>query len=947
LLPLPPGVTVSIDPPKDGDCQFAAAAYLLNHLMQLTLTPETVRADVIRFLGGNDNAFLRDGTPFNFQEHLVTTQQKTIHSRDSYLHNMSRKGTFGDHVTLIAIACTYNVQFVVLSSLGEEATRLISPNMNSSYDDSLPTAFLGHFAEGQGTHYVGLLPDNPETLTNLIQRYTSTNSSVPVHIPTGSSISVAVPCYTSTNSSPEPDDAESGSGGPSLSDLGLKCVGPKQPQLASFPKTVFGKQNRAFSTTYYASYPWLEYSVERDAVFCFPCRHFHTDRLFVEELFINTGMRDWKKLSEKLSKHAGSQSHISHMKKWLAFKSIGKTGSVAMQVSGAHRAQVLKNRQYLAMVCDVVKLLAKLGLPFRGHDEGKYSMSKGNFLEVCDFLSGYVDSFKDMQQSYFNCSSPEFQNEIINICGDAVRSSIVDAVRKVGFCTIIVDEARSAKTEQLSLCVRYADGLHVKERFLTFVDCSDSRDAEGITKIILNCLQELHLKDILIVGQSYDGAAVMAGHVSGVQTRVKTAYPLAMYFHCLAHKLNLVLVKACSVNRMAVAFFNTIEQLYKFFVNPGSHKLFLDMNIRLGLKAREVGQLSDTRWACRWKSVEAVKLNYAAIVKTLEDLSDPTVACSAEAAGLSLHIQKVEFVVALTIFEDFLRLIHVAHKALQCPDISLGKAGGIIERLTVSFRNRRSHKQFRVLYYQAEEMCKSHGIVTPTVTIPANHCDPNVTSPGIVTSTIRGCRAVKTASTLRDFFVATTLGQRERLHNSTGFNNEHKEPCSPWYNNLYLPICDTLLGQLEFRFDRDSLTMAKSTDALLQCDKNGIKALVDKYADSLQINPQVLASEMELFASTEKKIDLDVIQDELTIEVYPQYYKMVQLALTLPVGSATAERSFSAMRRIRNWFRSTMGQERFSSLALLNIESDLTAALVPEDLVLMYSNSGKRRLKLN
>jgi len=46
---------------------------------------------------------------------------------------------------------------------------------------------------------------------------------------------------------------------------------------------------------------------------------------------------------------------------------------------------------------------------------------------------------------------------------------------------------------------------------------------------------------------------------------------------------------------MAVALFNTIEQLYKFFVNPGSHKLFLDMNIRLGLKAREVGQLNDTR----------------------------------------------------------------------------------------------------------------------------------------------------------------------------------------------------------------------------------------------------------------------------------------------------------------------------------------------------------------
>jgi len=38
-----------------------------------------------------------------------------------------------------------------------------------------------------------------------------------------------------------------------------------------------------------------------------------------------------------------------------------------------------------------------------------------------------------------------------------------------------------------------------------------------------------------------------------------------------------------------------------------------------------------------------------------------------------------------------------------------------------------------------------------------------------------------------------------------------------------------------------------------------------------------------------------------------------------------------------------MGQERFTSLALLNIETDLTASLVPEDLVQMYASSGTRR----
>ena len=108
---------------------------------------------------------------------------------------------------------------------------------------------------------------------------------------------------------------------------------------------------------------------------------------------------------------------------------------------------------------------------------------------------------------------------------------------------------------------------------------------------------------------------------------------------------------------------------------------------------------------------------------------------------------------------------------------------------------------------------------------------------------------------------------------------------SPWYNQLYLPACDTLIGQSKFSFDKDiKLIMAKSVYAVLHCDKDGTKALFGKYADILNINPKVVASEMELFSSTENEIIFDVIQKEMTEDVYPHYYRMVQLAPTLPVG---------------------------------------------------------------
>lgn len=57
-------------------------------------------------------------------------------------------------------------------------------------------------------------------------------------------------------------------------------------------------------------------------------------------------------------------------------------------------------------------------------------------------------------------------------------------------------------------------------------------------------------------------------------------------------------------------------------------------------------------------------------------------------------------------------------------------------------------------------------------------------------------------------------------------------------------------------------------------------------------------------------------------ELYPNVYCILKILLTMPPTTATAERSFSVMKRVKTYLRSTMGQERLSSLALLHIHSD-------------------------
>ncbi len=54
-------------------------------------------------------------------------------------------------------------------------------------------------------------------------------------------------------------------------------------------------------------------------------------------------------------------------------------------------------------------------------------------------------------------------------------------------------------------------------------------------------LSQCNIDKNLCVGQCYDGAAVMSGSKSGVQQKFKKDVPQALYIHCHAHRLNLVL----------------------------------------------------------------------------------------------------------------------------------------------------------------------------------------------------------------------------------------------------------------------------------------------------------------------------------------------------------------------------------------------------------------------
>ena len=68
-------------------------------------------------------------------------------------------------------------------------------------------------------------------------------------------------------------------------------------------------------------------------------------------------------------------------------------------------------------------------------------------------------------------------------------------------------------------------------------------------------------------------------------------------------------------------------------------------------------------------------------------------------------------------------------------------------------------------------------------------------------------------------------------------------------------------------------------------------------------------------------------------DCYSNVYIAYRILLTIPVTVVSAERSFSKLKLLKNYLRSSMSQERLNGLALLWIEKDILAKIDLEDII--------------
>ncbi|XP_055528060.1 uncharacterized protein LOC129720596 [Wyeomyia smithii] len=312
----------------------------------------------------------------------------------------------------------------------------------------------------------------------------------------------------------------------------IKVIGhpvprPPMEQLKSTYKLKGKIMSRNFNVSSYDQ-QWLCGSAKLNKLFCWPCLLFRSAN--EKNVWSKEGYSDLNHLSASIKTHSSSKDHINNS---LALSMFGQMRidealDHSRQIArNKHNEEVTKNRKGMRTLIEITCFLGTHGLAFRGHYECSDSTNRGNYKDLCTLIAARDPAFQDfINNKVFSGTSGGIQNELIECIESYMLQTIKRDVLDAEFVSIMMDESTdSARLSQLSCTLRYL--RPDVERLVRLADVSSDKTAAALAGHVDEIAAYFGLDGDKVVAQSYDGAAVMSGDKSGVQTLVKQRFPKA------------------------------------------------------------------------------------------------------------------------------------------------------------------------------------------------------------------------------------------------------------------------------------------------------------------------------------------------------------------------------------------------------------------------------------
>lgn len=625
-----------------------------------------------------------------------------------------------------------------------------------------------------------------------------------------------------------------------------------------------------------------------------------------------------------LNKHSKAEYHMQAVQAAADF-SLAQTRpetAIGSRVDSQRLKDLKLLRERLGPIVKTIVLCGRQNIPLRGNvDAGRVNAAEpdrneGNFRAILRFRAEVDEQLRrHLSDSSGNAmyTSSVIQNELIDLIGTLVQENIVDSINssKAGPCfSVLVDETTDiSTTEQLSLCVRFvSDDGTVHESFLGFCDLHDEAfflsfdsvehdevlepkvTGATIARVVEQQVRDLGLNMGQCVGQGYDGAAVMSSKSVGVAAIISKKYPMAANVHCLSHSLNLALVSASKLRQVA-NMYGTVKETVTFVNGSAKRSALFKAAVRHKCpeaKRRRLLKFCETRWVERHDALTTFLELYDAVALTLDHISKwRDTNASSKASVLSLAIKNGDFILVLHATAKVMAHTRPLSVRLQAEDLDLSGALPQIENVSMALQQLReeAEEEFRELFDAANQKVAEVG-ASPI-------------------STPRGKQADTTDA--------------ERHHRITTF----------------IPLLDETISQLGRRFEKQTKTamelgkLLPGHPAFESVGDDVVMSLAEQYQAQLDVvssSSMGVTAEFKVYKTSwlrrppeERPRTYKEALERCDQTSFPCVWRLLRVGACQPVTTASTERSFSVLRRVKTWQRNRTGETRLTGLALMNI----------------------------
>ena len=179
-----------------------------------------------------------------------------------------------------------------------------------------------------------------------------------------------------------------------------------------------------------------------------------------------------------------------------------------------------------------------------------------------------------------------------------------------------------------------------------------------------------------------------------------------------------------------------------------------------------------------------------------------------------------------------------------------------------------------------------------------------------------------------------------------------------WKRAVAIPFLDIVSSELKSRFSHEKRAhyelCALVPEVISKKDENAVTSLLNVLKEKWEhILPLPAAFESELFRWSNHWNRQEAMPDESVTSImashavgifFPNIRELLKILALLPIGSTEAERSFSCLRRLHTWLRSTMTTDRLSDLSVIAMHGNTMVALETDRICRAFIELHPRRM---